>query len=83
MGREDPISGIHPDIDLTNLGGEAGGVSRRHASLHFENGQWTVIDLDSTNYTRVDGNRIAPNTPTPLRDGVKVQFGRLDFEFRQ
>jgi pSer/pThr/pTyr-binding forkhead associated (FHA) protein len=81
VGREDPISGIHPDVDLTPHGGEAGGVSRRHALLHQQNGQWTVVDLDSTNYTRVDGNRIAPNTDVPLPDGARVQFGRLEFEF--
>ena len=82
VGREDPISGIHPDIDLTPHGGEAGGVSRRHAVLRQQNGQWSVTDLDSTNYTRVDGNRIAPNTETPLHDGARLQFGRVEFEFR-
>lgn len=81
VGREDPISGIHPEIDLTPHGGEAGGVSRRHAVIREENGQWSVIDLDSTNYTRVDGQRIAPNTPTPLYDGARVQFGRVELEF--
>lgn len=82
IGREDPVSGIHPDVDLTPHGGESGGVSRRHAVLRDQGGQWTITDLDSTNYTRVDGSRIAPNTPTPLRDGARVQFGRIEFEFR-
>lgn len=81
IGREDPISGIHPEIDLTPHGGEAGGVSRRHAILRQQGGQWMVTDLDSTNYTRIDGNRLAPNTPTPLNDGSRVQFGRVEFEF--
>ena len=67
---------------MTAHGGEAGGVSRRHAVLRQQNGQWSVIDLDSTNYTRVDGNRIAPNTETPLHDGARIQFGRVEFEFR-
>ncbi|MBA3945486.1 MAG: zinc-ribbon domain-containing protein [Herpetosiphonaceae bacterium] len=82
VGREDPISGIHPDVDLTTQGGEAGGVSRRHATMHYQGGQWSVIDLDSTNYTRVNGNRLTPNTPTSLHDGDKLQFGRLQFEFK-
>ncbi|HEX6291438.1 MAG TPA: zinc ribbon domain-containing protein [Herpetosiphonaceae bacterium] len=82
IGRDDPISGIHPDVDLTPHGGEAGGVSRRHALLREQNGQWLLTDLDSTNYTRVDGNRIAPDTPTPLHDGARVQFGRLEVDFR-
>ncbi len=82
IGRDDPVSGIHPDVDLTPHGGEAGGVSRRHAILREQNGQWLLTDLDSTNYTRVDGNRIAPDTPTPLHDGARVQFGRLEVDFR-
>jgi len=81
VGREDPVSGIHPDIDMTPHGGEAGGVSRRHAILRQQGGQWTVTDLDSTNYTRVDGNRVAPNTDVPLHDGARLQFGRIQFEF--
>ncbi|HEY0604284.1 MAG TPA: FHA domain-containing protein, partial [Herpetosiphonaceae bacterium] len=82
IGRDDPISGIHPDVDLTPHGGEAGGVSRRHAVLRQNGGQWLLTDLDSTNYTRIDGNRITPDTPTPLHDGARVQFGRLEFDFR-
>jgi len=82
VGREDPVSGIHPDVDLTAHGGEAGGVSRRHAVLRQQGGQWSVTDLDSTNYTRVDGNRITPNTEVPLQDGAQVHFGRVQFEFR-
>lgn len=81
IGRDDPISGIHPDVDLTPHGGEAGGVSRRHAVLRESNGQWLLTDLDSTNYTRIDGNRLTPDTPTPLHDGARVQFGRLEFDF--
>jgi hypothetical protein len=82
VGREDPVSGIHPDIDMTPHGGEAGGVSRRHAILRQQGGQWTITDLDSTNYTRVNGSRITPNTDVPLQDGARVQFGRVHFEFR-
>ncbi|WP_026369763.1 double zinc ribbon domain-containing protein [Kallotenue papyrolyticum] len=81
IGREDPISGIHPDIDLTPYGGEAGGVSRRHALLRQESGQWTITDLDSTNYTHVDGQRLAPNTPTALHDGARLRLGRIEMEF--
>lgn len=82
VGREDPISGIHPDVDLTAYGGEAGGVSRRHAVIREQNGQWSVTDLDSTNYTRLDGSRLAPNTPAPLHEGARVQFGRVELDFR-
>jgi ribosomal protein L32 len=81
VGREDPISGIHPDVDMTAHGGEAGGVSRRHAMLRQQNGEWTITDLDSTNYTRVDGNRVTPHTEVPVHDGARIQFGRIEFVF--
>jgi predicted amidophosphoribosyltransferase len=82
IGREDPISGIFPEIDLTPYGGETGGVSRQHARLTHSDGQWTVTDLNSTNYTRVDGAKIEPNVPTPIKDGSRLQFGRVAMTFR-
>jgi hypothetical protein len=82
VGREDPISGIFPEIDLTPYGGETGGVSRQHARLNYSAGQWTVTDLNSTNYTRVDGAKLEPNVATPLKDGVRLQFGRVAMTFR-
>ncbi len=77
VGREDPVSNIFPEIDMTPFGGESGGVSRQHARLDLAGGQWTLTDLNSTNYTRVDGTRIEPNTPTPIHDGSRIQFGRI------
>jgi hypothetical protein len=81
IGREDPISGIFPEVDLTPYGGETGGVSRQHARLNNNNGQWTLTDLNSTNYTRVDGAKIEPNVPVPIAGGAKLQFGRVALTF--
>jgi len=77
IGREDPVSNIFPEIDLTPYGGELGGVSRQHAKIVHIGNQWSIVDLNSTNHTRVNGQRIEPQTPTPLSDGTKLQFGRL------
>ncbi len=83
IGREDPISGIFPEIDLTPFGGETGGVSRQHARINRGNGQWTITDLNSTNYTRVDGNKLDPSLPAPIKDGSRIQFGRIAATFRE
>jgi hypothetical protein len=83
VGREDPISGIFPEIDLTPYGGEGGGVSRQHARISRSNGQWTITDLNSTNYTRVDGNKLDPSLPAPIKDGARIQFGRIAATFRE
>ena len=82
VGREDPISGIFPEIDLTPHGGETGGVSRQHARLTHADGSWSLTDLHSTNYTRVDGARLEPDVPTPLKSGARLQFGRVAMTFQ-
>jgi ribosomal protein L32 len=77
VGREDPVSNIFPEVDLTPHGGEQGGVSRQHARITHVGDQWALVDLNSTNYTRVDGVRADPNVSLPLHDGAKIQFGRV------
>ncbi|MBK9942716.1 MAG: zinc ribbon domain-containing protein [Kouleothrix sp.] len=82
VGREDPISGIFPEVDLTPHGGETGGVSRQHARITHADGQWSITDLHSTNYTRVDGARLEPDVPTTIQSGVRLQFGRISMVFQ-
>lgn len=82
IGRSDPISAVHPEIDLTPYGAESGGVSRRHVRLTVIDGQWMITDLQSTNHTRVNGVRIDPGVPTQLPDGAQVVLGRIGFIFR-
>jgi uncharacterized Zn finger protein (UPF0148 family) len=77
VGREDPVSGIYPDVDLTPHGGESGGVSRRHARILVEGGQYYVEDLDSTNFTFVNKQKLAPKTRQVVRQGDEIRFGRV------
>ena len=51
-------------------------VSSRHARLHFEQGQWWLTDLGSTNGTWLNGARVAE--PMSIESGDVVQFGRID-----
>lgn len=83
VGREDPSSGIFPDIDLTPYGGEDGGVSRRHARLLHVGGDYFVEDLQSTNYTKVDGQRLPARVREKLEDGARLDFGRVAVIFRR
>ena len=83
VGREDPISDIFPEVDLTPHGGESGGVSRQHARLLHDNDSWKVEDLNSTNNTKINGTKLAPNTPTDLNDGDKLNFGRVALTFHK
>jgi len=81
VGREDPVSNMFPDVDLTPHGGDEGGVSRRHARLFQQGGQWLVEDFNSTNFTFVNAQRVQPNAPMPVPNGAEVRFGRVKLTF--
>ncbi len=76
VGRTDPIDGIFPDIDLTPHD-TLTGVSRRHAALHEQGGQWFIRDLNSTNYTVVNRQRLSAGQDFLIEPGDEVRFGRL------
>jgi hypothetical protein len=82
IGREDAVSSIFPDIDLTPHGGEEGGVSRLHARIFFQNGQYMIEDENSTNFTFLNRQRLVAKTPTPLHDNDEVRFGRVMLRFK-
>ena len=53
-------------------------VSSHHAELLFENGQYHLHDLGSTNGTFINGE---PFTDSILRDGDQIRFGKVDCIF--
>lgn len=67
VGRE---MGVHLMID-------EGTVSRRHAEIRYENGNYILNDLGSTNGTYINGKRIQPNSPYILQADDKVRFGKV------
>ncbi|HMJ59720.1 MAG TPA: FHA domain-containing protein [Gemmatimonadales bacterium] len=54
-------------------------VSTSHAKLQRREGVWVLVDLDSTNGTFVDGERVKGETP--LSPGVTVRFGDISLVF--
>lgn len=50
-------------------------VSRRHARIGSENGQWTVSDLGSRHGTFLNGIRLEPDQPTSICDGDRLRIG--------
>lgn len=77
LGREDPVSGIFPDIDLDPHGGHEAGVGRRHARLILRSGQVYLEDLDSVNGTIVNRQRIPAHQPVALKSGDEIRLGKL------
>jgi len=77
IGREDPVSGIFPDIDLDQHSGQDLGVGRRHAQMTLQAGQLLIEDLDSVNGTVVNKQKIPPRTLKPVQDGDEIRLGKL------
>jgi hypothetical protein len=74
IGRKDARYQIPLDLDLADYDpGHA--VSRRHASIGRESGNTYLIDLRSTNGTRLNGETIPPGKKVPLKDGDSIEFG--------
>jgi len=50
-------------------------VSREHASLTSRDGRWYVEDRGSFNGTFLNGTRLQPGTPLPLRHADRIEIG--------
>ena len=71
IGRRSDAADIHPEITLPDPG-----ISRRHARiLRAPGGELSLLDLASTNGTRLNGTPVAPNIATPLADGDQITLG--------
>jgi len=76
IGRWDADGGIFPDVDLDTDDPEAK-VSRRHARITLNNGQYFLEDLGSTNGTFINrGKRLAPGQRQALCDGDEIIVGK-------
>jgi hypothetical protein len=77
LGREDPVSNIFPEINLDPVGGQEGGVSRRHARISIQNGVIMLEDLNTVNGTTLNRQKLTPGTPMPLNNGDELRLGKL------
>lgn len=78
LGRQSQSGTVAPGtVDLTKYQGHLLGVSRQHASISFVEGSFILEDLNSSNGTWVNENRLAPNQPRPLRNGDVLRLGQL------
>ncbi len=77
VGRSDATQSIDPELDLSPDKGIDYGVSRRHALVKIGNQGLSLIDLQSTNGTKLNDRELPPDEPYPLRDGDIIKFGRL------
>src|SRR5438876_4753417 len=76
VGRQDPVLGIFPEINLPDKT-----VGRRHAYVRNQQGQYTVEDLNALNKTRLNGVILTPHEERSLKDGDILRFGSVEVRF--
>lgn len=83
IGRFDPNTGIHPDIDLTEEDSQLS-VSRRHARILCEHGRYFLVEEHGvTNGTYIKGDRLQPGDARELKAGDRVGFGMVVLFFEK
>ncbi len=74
IGRRDVEQQILVDLDLSRYDLN-NAVSRRHASIGRQGTEYYLMDLGSTNGTRLNGRDIAARQKVPLHDGDTIELG--------
>lgn len=62
--------------------GDNTAISRSHANIVNHNGEFFVVDTNSTNHTYVNGGMIHSNEEVKLSHGTKIRLANEDFEFK-
>ena len=82
IGRRDPNGEVIPDLDLTTYGAYQLGVSRRHAIIRAVEKRLNLFDLGSRNGTYLNGYKLSPHQPAPLRDGDEIRVGKINMTIK-
>jgi transcription initiation factor TFIIIB Brf1 subunit/transcription initiation factor TFIIB len=77
LGREGPVESGSEVIDFGPYSGRELGVSRQHASLRVTHHQLLLMDLGSTNGTRLKGALLSPHQPARVENGAEIRLGKL------
>ena len=67
-------------LDLDPYGGGAHGVSRRHARIIQIDNKYLIEDLNSTNGSWLNGQRIPSGTTNPLISGDQIWLGQFKLQ---
>lgn len=77
LGRVAEGQPILPDVDLSPFDAYAQGVSRLHAALKINKNRVAIMDLGSSNGTRVNGQKIVPHVDYPISHNDQIALGKL------
>jgi hypothetical protein len=79
LGRfSSEIKTREPLVDLTELDALELGVSRVHVMIQKTKKGYEIIDMDSSNGTWLENQRLIPQRPYQLDSGDRIRIGRLN-----
>jgi|GEM_PF-2088607 len=79
IGRTDPNSNMHPDIDVSGLPINFSSISRKHLRLLFSNGTWYAEDMGSRNGSWLNGKLLLAHQRYQVRNQDTFQIGTVNF----
>ena len=81
VGREDPVTGLTPGVDLSAIDPERSS-SRQHARLFTEEGRFFLTeDIGTTNGTFVNDEQLKPGVAVEIVPGDQLRFGLVAVRF--
>jgi len=84
VGRQWPIENTDYIIGRAisaHVSVDDGSVSKSHAKLTLDGGAVTIVDLESTNKTIVNGSILLPLSPKRLENHDQIKLGNIIFKF--
>ncbi|MBN2369955.1 MAG: cyclic nucleotide-binding domain-containing protein [Vicinamibacteria bacterium] len=82
LGRFDSVTGMQPDVDLTNED-HSRNISRRHARVVLKNGTFFVAEeIGTMNGTFLNGEKLVTGVLTPIKDKDELVLCRLPLKFK-
>jgi CRP-like cAMP-binding protein len=82
IGRFDSVTGMRPEVDLTNED-QSRNISRRHARLVIKDGQFFIAEeIGTMNGTFINGRKLQNGVLSPILDGDELTLCRLSVQFK-
>ncbi len=84
VGRQWPIENDNYVVGRSiqaQISVDDGSVSKSHAKISLESGAVSIIDLESTNKTIVNGSVLTPLSPKILENNDQIKLGNVIFKF--
>lgn len=83
-GRSEVTFGRNPGEPYRHVQLHSRTVSRLHARMSFDDGQWTLENLSATNPTVLNGEALTNDgARRTLREGDRIEMGEVVFVFRE